>query len=81
MKGFVFLFLAALCGVSAQCAEVREGSVSMFVPGSYQSCSMAFVGNGEAEAKEVNFVSTEGQSAEVNGKVYKIPQFGIRNSS
>lgn len=33
---------------------------------------MAFVGNGEAEAKEVNFVSTEGQSAEVNGKVYKI---------
>lgn len=72
MKGFGFLFLAALCGVSAQCAEVREGSVSMFVPGSYQSYSMAFVGNGEAEAKEVNFVSTEGQSAEVNGKVYKI---------
>lgn len=72
MKGFVFLFLAALYGVSAQCAEVREDSVSMFVPGSYQSCSMAFVGNGEAEAKEVNFVSTEGQSAEVNGKVYKI---------
>ena len=72
MKGFGFLFLAALCGVSAQCAEVREGSVSMFVPGSYQSCSMAFVENGVAEAKEVNFVSTEGQSAEVNGKVYKI---------
>lgn len=52
MKGFGFLFLAALYGVSAQCAEVREGSVSMFVPGSYQSCSMAFVGNGEAEAGE-----------------------------
>lgn len=51
MKGFGFLFLAALYGVSAQCAEVREGSASMFVPGSYQSCSMAFVGNGEAEAK------------------------------